>query len=316
LVRQIVIRLGAGVFTLWAVSLAIFLATRALPGDAAQVALGQSATPVLVTGLRKEFGLDRPLLTQYRDWLGGFLHGDLGHSLPGGTPVSTIVNQRIGNTAILAGLTLLLLVPVSLALGIASAARARRLLDQSIGAITLGLVATPEFVLGSMLALALSVWLGWLPPVSLANSTGALFEHPEVLVLPILTLLAASAGQTVRMVRVTMIEVLDSPYIDMARLKGVKERDVLVRHALPNAVGPLIQVVTLNIPWLLGGAIIVESVFAYPGLGSALVGAVSARDLPTVASISVIIASVVVVANLLADVLIIVMNPRLKRPRG
>ena len=217
------------------------------------------------------------------------------------------------NTVILTVCTMALLIVFGMGLGVVSALRPGRWLDQSIGGGTIFLIALPEFVIGTILVLLLSVWLDLLPPVSLIESSRALVSEPTLLVLPVLTLLAATVAATIRMIRATMIEVLESPYVEIARLKGVRERDVIVRHALPNALGPSVQVLALNIPWLVGGIVVVESVFEYHGLGLGLVDGVARRDLPTVQAVTILIAAAIITTNLLADVINIVLNPRLRR---
>ena len=206
-----------------------------------------------------------------------------------------------------------LLIVVGMGLGVVSALRPGRWLDQSIGGGTIFLIALPEFVIGTILVLLLSVWLDVFPPVSLIESSRALVSEPTLLVLPVLTLLAATVAATIRMIRATMIEVLESPYVEIARLKGVRERDVIIRHALPNALGPSVQVLALNIPWLVGGIVVVESVFEYHGLGLGLVDGVARRDLPTVQAVTILIAAAIITTNILADVINIVLNPRLRR---
>ncbi len=315
MLRRILVRIGVGLATLWAVTALVFLGTEALPGDAATAALGREATPALVQGLRKEFGLDRPVLVRYGKWLDGLLHGNLGRSLPSGDPVTSIIGDKVRNTAVLGLATLAVLVPLSVGLGIASAVRRDRLLDHVVAGTTLALISTPEFVVGTLLAVLFAVWLRWLPPVSLIDPSRSAFTQPRLLVLPVATLLAASVAQTTRMVRATMIDVLDSEYVQMAQLKGVPERRVLLRHALPNALGPTIQVIALNIAWLMGGIVVVEAVFQFPGLGSTLTTAVAARDQPTVEAIAMLIATVYVVVNVIADVAVILLNPRLRRAR-
>lgn len=316
MLRRILGRVAVGVLTLWAVSLLVFLATQLLPGDAAQAALGQQATPQLVAGLRKQFGLDRPVFVRYGEWLAGFVHGDLGHSLPSGTPVASLLADHVRNTAALAGLTIAVLIPLSLLLGIMSAVRRDRIFDHGVAGVTLALISTPEFVVGSLLALLFSVRLRWLPPASLIDSAQPLLAQSNLLVLPVLTLLAASVAQTTRMVRASMIDALEADYVTMARLKGVPEYRVLLVHALPNALGPTILVVAFNVAWLVGGVIVTEAVFQFPGLGLALTSAVTARDQPTVEAIALLVTAVYVGVNLLADLGVILLNPRLRRSHG
>lgn len=313
LLREIVLRLAAGVFTLIAASALIYLGVSALPGDAATAALGKDATPDLVAGLRKQFGLDRPVLERYGGWLSGFLRGNLGYSLPTGVPVTKVIRDKVWNTVVLAGVTMALLVPLATALGAVSALRPDGTVDQSTAALTLTLIATPQFVIGAILAVVFAVWLKWLPAVSLIDPSRPLISRPSILVLPVLTLLASALAQSVRMIRATMIEVLELPYIEAARLNGVAEWRLLLRHALPNIVAPAIQVLAYNVPWLLGGVVIVESVFEYRGVGLTLITAVQSRDLPTVEALAMLTTVAIVATSLCADMTVILLNPRLRR---
>jgi peptide/nickel transport system permease protein len=313
MLRRILVRVAIGVATLLAVSAIVFLGTEALPGDAAQAVLGQTATPQLLHQYRHDWGLDRPVLTRYGDWLSGCVRGDLGKSLPSGDPVSKIISDKARNTFALAIATLIVLVPLSVGLGILSAVRRDSVLDQAVSSSTLTLIATPEFVVGTLLAVVVAVWLGWLPPVSLVDATRPITSQLDLLVLPVLALLAAAVAQTIRMVRATMIDVLQSDYVQMARLKGVAPWNVMLRHALPNALGPTIQILAFTVGWLIGGVVVVETVFQYPGLGLTFRNAVSARDLPTVEAIAMVVTGVYVVVNLLADIAVILLNPRLRR---
>jgi peptide/nickel transport system permease protein len=315
MLRRLAARLLIGLATAWAAATLVFFGVEALPGDAAQAALGQDARPVLLAEVRKEFGLNRPVLVRYRDWLSGFLRGDLGKSLPSGRPVTSVIGDKLRNTAWLAAVTIAILIPLGVGLGVATAVRRDRFLDHAVSGSTLALISTPEFVVGTLLAVLLAVWLQWLPPVSLIDPAKSIVGQPRELVLPVLTLLAASIAQTIRMVRASMIDVLQSDYVEIARLKGVPERRVLFRHALPNAFGPMIQVIAINIAWLTGGIVVVESVFQFPGLGSTLVQAVAARDLATVEAITVLFAAIYITVNLIADVAVILFNPRLRRAR-
>jgi peptide/nickel transport system permease protein len=310
---MILTRLGVAVLTLLAVSLVVFVGTEALPGDAATAVLGREATPAAVAKLQHDFGLDRPLVTRYVDWLDGLVHGDLGRSMPSGEHVSSLIADPIRNTAVLGLATLALLVPLVLVLGVLTAVRRDGSLDFITGGVTLGLIAVPEFVTGSLLVVVFAAWLGWFPAVSLIDSSQSLISQRSALVLPVLTLLVASVAQGVRMVRACMIDVLRTDYIEALRLKGIRERDVLFRHALPNALGPTIQVLALTIAWLTGGVVVVEAVFQFNGVGLALTGAVSSRDVPTVQAIALLVAAVYVVLNLLSDVATLLLNPRLRR---
>lgn len=313
MLRLVATRIGAGLLTLWVASVVVFFATELLPGDAAQAALGQQATPQQVELLRREFGLDRPALHRYVEWLGGFVQGDFGLSLPSKQPVVSIIDSRVRNTAALAALTIALLIPISLFLGIVSAMRRDSLLDRVIASTSLALISTPEFVVGSLLALLLAVRLGWFPPASLIDAGLPLDRQFQMFVLPVLTLLAAEVAQTTRMIRAAMIDVLDSDFVTMARLKGVPEARVLLRHALPNALAPTLQILAFNVAWLTGGVVVVENVFQFPGLGLALTSAVAGRDGPTVECITMLVTGLYILANLLADIGVIALNPRLRR---
>jgi peptide/nickel transport system permease protein len=321
LIRLIAIRVLVGIATLFAVSAVVFLGMEALPGDAATAALGeQSAQPEVVAQVRHQFGLDRPVLERYGDWLAGFVQGDLGQSLTtgysveaGGNAVSDVVARRGMNTAALTIGTVALLIPLGVLFGLLSAIRRDRMLDHTVATTSLTLIALPEFVVGTLLAVVFAVWLGVLPPISLVSGDSSVFTQYAILVLPVLTLLASALGQTIRMVRACVIEVLQAPYVEMARLKGLSERRVLLHHALPNALGPTIQAVALNIAYLAGGVVVVEAVFQYPGIGSTLAGAVSIRDAPVVQGLVMVITVIYVVVNLCADIAIILLNPRLRR---
>ena len=315
MLRAIVVKTATALAVLFAVSVIVFFGTEALPGDAAEAALGQTATPELLAQYRKDFGLDRPVLERYLDWAGGMLQGDLGRSLPSGDPVSSVISDRIANTAILSLIVLLLLVPLSMLLGTLSAMRRDSAFDHVVTTSTLSIIALPEFVVGAFLIVIFATWTGLLPPVSLVDPSLGLLAQPSVLILPVLTLLAAILGQTTRMVRACMIDVLGSDYVEMSRLKGVPESKVLLRHALPNAMGPTIQVLVLNVAWLAGGVVIAEKVFEFPGLGLALANAVSARDIATVQAIVMLITATYLFVTLLADLLEVRLDPRLARAR-
>ena len=311
--RRIVLRVAVGIATLWAASALVFFGTEALPGDAAQAVLGNTVTPELLAQYREDFDLNRPVQDRYLDWVAGLPRGDLGRSLPSGDDVASLIGDKVRNSAILAGITMLLLIPLSIVVGILTAVYRDRAADHSVTATTLLLISTPEFVVGTLLVLVIAVWLDLLPPVSLVDPTQSTLSQGSILVLPVLTLLTMSSAHAIRMVRACMIDVLQSEYVQMARLKGVPERRVLFRHALPNAIGPTLQVLATNVAWLLGGVVIVETVFQYPGMGLELTHAVSARDLGTVEALTLLIAAAYIFVNLLADIGVIILNPRLRR---
>jgi peptide/nickel transport system permease protein len=314
LLKLILIRIGLGAVTLFLVTVVVFAATQALPGDAARAILGREAVNnARYEALRAELGLDRPLTAQYTHWLGGVLSGNLGKSLADGQPVTQYLGRRVENTFILVVVAALLSVPVSLLLGSFTALKRDTRFDTSLTIGSLSLAALPEFVIGIILILLLTTEVfHWMPAVSDVSPDKPISQQLSLFVLPALTLTLAVAPYMIRILRASTIEVLESEYVMMARLKGLPERLVLNRHALPNALAPALQVTALNLAWLAGGVVVVEYVFAFPGIGSALVDAVGNRDMPVVQAICLIIAAVYVVANLTADILTILVSPRLR----
>lgn len=303
-----------GVLTLWLVSLIVFGATQALPGDAAKAILGQEATPAKVQALRSELGLDKSKPQQYVDWLSGVLRGDMGTSLAQrNTSVTTLLQTRVFNSAVLVLVAAGLSIPVSLLIGALSALWRDSPFDMCISIGTLALAALPEFVLGIALIMIFATsLLDVLPAVSRLDSSLSIWSQWQMLILPALTLLLAVGPYIVRILRASMIEVLESEYVAMARLKGLRTRIILTRHALPNAVIPAIQGTALQLAWLAGGIVVVEYLFGFPGIGGALVEAIASRDLPVIQALSLLIASVYVLTNLGADILTILVSPRLR----
>jgi peptide/nickel transport system permease protein len=298
-------RLAAGVLTLLVASALIFTATQLLPGDLATAALGRDATPQALAQLREQWGLNRPAIVRYGLWLGGIARGDLGTSVINGVPVTQLIGQRLLNSLLLVATTLGLLVPLSLALGIAAALRRGSPFDTLTQLITLATGAMPEFTIGIVLVLVFAIAWPILPAVSFNVS-------PTSLVLPVATLLLLSLAYTARMVRAGTLEVLGSDYVALARLKGLPEASVIRHHVLPNALGPSVQAFALTAAWLAGGVVIVEYLFDYPGIGQGLVGAVASRDVPTVEALSLILAAVYIVGNLVADLSTVLLTPRLR----
>jgi peptide/nickel transport system permease protein len=312
--RQVLTTVGVALLTLWSVSLATFFGLNLLPGDEARILAGQYATPSSVAILRHQLGLNQPIIDRYVSWLSGLLHGHLGRDpLLGNFTVLQTISGPVRNTLVLAAVTIVILVPLSILLGVVSAVRRDGVVDTVISSTSLALVAVPEFVIGAFLVLVFAVWAGLFPAVSLINPTRSVLGQPGILVLPVLTLLVSAVAGTTRMVRACMINVLSADYIQLARLKGVPERTILLRHALPNALGPVLQVFALNVAWLAGGVVIVENVFQYPGLGSQLVASVATRDVVTVEAIVIMITGVYIVTNLAASLAVTLMNPRLRR---
>jgi len=315
LLKLILIRLGLGLLTLFLVSLVVFAATQALPGDPAQAILGrEAADKARYEALRKQLELDRPLLAQYGGWLGGVVRGDLGSSIvQQGIPVTDLLRERVLNSATLVALAALLSIPLSIVIGAFSAVWRDSKFDSSVNLINLGLAALPEFVIGIALVLLFATAVfSWLPAVSRIDPDVGVGSQLELFVLPAVTLCLAVIPYVSRMLRASAIEVLESEYVMMARLKGLSGRVVLWRHTLPNAIVPTLQVIAINLAWLAGGIVTVEYLFGFPGIGYSLVDAVANRDVPMVQALVLLIAAVYVVLNLTADVLTILINPRLR----
>jgi peptide/nickel transport system permease protein len=306
-------RLGLGLLTLALVSIVVFAATQALPGNAARAILGRDATPQRLAALTAQLHLNSPVTSQYLHWLGGVLTGNLGTSAASGTPVTTLISGRIANSAFLVLVSALVALPLSVLLGVIMARRRDRAVDHALSMVTLALAALPEFVIGIALVLIFATNLSHLfPAVSLVPPGEHVWNHPNVVVLPAATLVLAVTPYISRIMRGSMIEVLESDYVTMARLKGLPERTVIWRHAVPNAIVPAIQVSALQLAYMAGGVVVVEFVFTFPGIGAALVDSVGNRDVPVVQALVLIIAAVYVVVNLLADVATIVVTPRLR----
>lgn len=305
-------RLLVGVLVLAVVSVFVFVATQAL-GDPAGAILGRDATPERLAALRKELNLDASLVGQYFDWVGGLLQGSFGNSLAAQQPVSDLLGARLVNSAVLVLCAAVVSIPLSVALGSWAALRREKLFDHVSSNLILVLAALPEFVVGVLLVILFATTvMHAFPAISSVPPGQQPWNTPEILVLPTATLVVAVAPYVTRIMRASMIEVLESDFVEMARLKGLPERTVLIRHALPNAIGPALQVIALNLAYLAGGAVVVEYVFNYPGIGSALQDAVVNHDVPVVQALAMLIAGVYVVLNLLADVATILVTPRLR----
>jgi peptide/nickel transport system permease protein len=306
-------RIAFGVLTLFVVSVLVFLLTHAL-GDPAAASLGRDAQqPAVLAARRAELGLDRPLVAQYGDWLGGVLTGDLGRSYVNGRPVGADLRPRVVNSLLLMAAAAAVALPSSLLIGVHAARRRDRAFDRTTNGLTLVLAAIPEFVLATLLVIVFSVGVfELLPAVSSVRGTTRPWDDLDGMVLPTLTLALVAVPYVVRSTRAAMIEVLDSDYIEMARLNGIPARTVLWRHALPNTVGPTIQVVALSLAFMAGGVVVVERVFNYPGVGAALVEAIDAHDVPVVQAIAMSVAVLYVALNTLADVGTVLVTPRLR----
>jgi len=305
-------RVLLGVLTLVVVSIVVFALTQAL-GDPVEAILGREAQPASVAAMREELGLNRPVITQYSDWLSGLVTGDPGISYTNGVPVLEVLGDRIWNSLFLMLVSALVSIPISIAIGTLTAARRDTAFDSTSSATSLVLASMPEFVTGLLLIvlLATNVWQVF-PAVVRIRPGEAPWVDAGALVLPVLTLTLGVVPYVSRVMRASMIEVLESDYIEMARLKGLPERTVVWRHALPNAIGPTLQVIAINIAYLAGGVIVVENIFNYPGIGLALRDAVTDVNVPVVQFIAMLIAAIYVVVNLLADVGTILVTPRLR----
>ncbi len=305
-------RLFAGAALLLVLSSLIFLGTALLPGDAASALLGRSATPAALAKLREELGLDQPLVTRYVTWLWAFLRGDLGTSLMNGRAVSESIAARLGNTLFLAGFAAIIVVPLSVFLGLVSVRYRGSIIDRAITVLTRGLVALPEFFVGYLLIYVLSISLGWFASSSTVFPSMSFSDRLVATVLPCLTLVIAVAGHVATMVRASVLDVLSRPFIEMAALKGVPHGAIVWRHALPNALSPIINVVLINLAYLVAGVVVVEVVFVYPGMGQLMVDSVVNRDIPVVQASALLFAAIYVGLNLCADVLAVLANPRLR----
>jgi len=303
-----------GIFTLFLVSIVVFAATQVLPGDTARAILGRTATPDSLAALRKQLNLSEPVVNQYGTWIWGFARGDLGHSRVGtNPPVTEVIGQRLENSAVLVLLAALISTPLSIALGAVSARRRDGPFDHITSVTMLALAALPEFVVGIVLVVLFGTTVFTvLPAVSLIPPGESPWHHLNGLVLPTLALIVAVAPYTARIMRASMVDVLESDYVEMARLKGIREQRVIWRHAVPNAIAPSIQATALNLAYLAGGIVAVEYVFGYPGIGSALVDAVHNRDVPVVQALAMLIAAIYIVLNVIADVVSILVSPRLR----
>ena len=306
-------RLLLGIVVLILVSILVFLATQALPGDPARAILGRSATPQSLAALRRQLHLDRPVIEQYWTWVTGLLHGNLGTSLAAQEPISTLLAPKLVNSAVLVALAAVLSIPLSIAIGAYAALKREKAFDQASSNLLLALAALPEFVVGLVLVILFATTvLHALPAVSTIPPGSRPWNNWLALILPTLALVIAVAPYVARIMRASMIEVLESDYVEMARLKGLPERTVLVRHALPNALGPVFQVIALNLAYLAGGIIFIEVVFNYTGVGGAIAEAVVNHDLPVIQALAMLIAAVYVILNLLADVATILVTPKLR----
>lgn len=310
LARLVGARLLVAAGLLLAASTLVFWALALVPGDAASQVLGADATPQRLAALRQQYGLDEPVWRRYLDWLSGLARGDLGASVTSSRPVIDLVAGPAGRSAALAGVALLAVVVLGLGGGIAAGLQPLGRLDRVISSVSLVLVSVPEFVIASALILVLADGLGWLPSVSLLPSSGQVWDRPELLVLPALTVALLGSASVLRLVRAVVAAHAGSAHVEAAVVDGLPRRSVVGRHLLPGVVGPVAQSAATLVPYLVGGTVVVEQVFSYPGLGQLLVGAVAARDPLVVQGVCLLLAATTVLAYLLADVVGQVSDPR------
>ncbi|MDT8854071.1 ABC transporter permease [Paracoccaceae bacterium Fryx2] len=311
----VVQRIALGLVLLFAVSVLIFVGTQILPGDVAQSILGQSATPVSLANLRAELGLNDPPVTRYFNWLGAVLQGDLGRALTNGQDIAEAMGKRLGNTLFLAFWAAVISVPLAILLGLIAVRYRDRWPDKVISTVTLATVSVPEFLLGYILVYFLSVKFRLLPSLATVYDGMSLGEKLYAISLPVLVLVLVVLGHMMRMTRAAILNVMQSAYIETAELKGLRPFAVIARHAFPNAVAPVVNVVMLNLAYLVVGVVVVEVVFVYPGMGQYLVDHVAKRDVPVVQACGLVFAAVYIGLNIVADVVSILANPRLRHPK-
>ena len=315
-------RLALGVMTLFLVSIVIFVSVAMLPGDFASAVLGQGATPETVKAFQEELGLNQPAFKRYLDWIGNVLVGDFGTSFAGraaagetsSREVIELIAPRLANTLSLAGLAAIIAVPIALTLGLLAALYRNSWFDRLVNSATLATISVPEFFVAYVLVLFLAVKFPIFPAISNLSSDPGLGEWLNKAILPALTLSFVIVAHMMRMTRAAVINLLSSPYVEMAHIKGLTQREVILRHALPNAWAPIANVIALNMAYLIVGVVVVEVVFVYPGAGQIMVDSVSVRDVPVVQATALIFATAFITLNLVADIISIVTNPRLLHP--
>jgi peptide/nickel transport system permease protein len=305
-------RLVVMLTTLLIVSFIVFSATSLLPGDTATILLGQAATPEAVAGLRTAMHLDDPALLRFVRWLLGLLQGELGTSYANNMAIADLIGPRFVNSMKLAGITTIIAVPLALTLGISSAMLRGTLYDRAVTVLTIGVISVPEFMIATLAVLLFAVYLKWLPALSLVSEVHTLFDVLRVYAMPVITLTFVVSAQMIRMSHAAVIETLDTPYVEMALLKGAPRMRIVLRHALPNALGPIVNAVALSLSYLVGGVIIVETIFNYPGIAKLMVDGVATRDLPLIQSCAMIFCVGYLLLITTADIIAIMSNPRLR----
>ncbi|MET3614268.1 peptide/nickel transport system permease protein [Rhizobium aquaticum] len=305
-------RLFLSVITLLIVSFAVFFATNMLPGDTAAILLGQAATPEAVAGLRHAMHLDEPAMLRFLRWLAGVLTGDFGTSYANNMPIAQLIGYRFVNTMELAGITALVAVPLALTLGITAAVLRGSVYDRIVTVLTIGVISVPEFVVASTAVLIFAVYLKWLPAISFVNEVHSIYDLLRMYAMPVVTLTFVVSAQIIRMTRAAVIETLSTPYVEMALLKGASRSRIVLRHALPNSLGPIVNALALSLSYLIGGVIIIETIFNYPGIAKLMVDAVATRDLPLIQTCALIFCLGYLILITIADIIAILSNPRLR----
>jgi peptide/nickel transport system permease protein len=308
-------RLSLGIFLLFAASALLFGLTEILPGDAAQAQLGQSATPENLANLREEMGLNRPAITRYAEWIYGILTGDMGNALSNKLPIGEQIGKRLGATMFLAFWAALISVPFAILLGLIAVRYLNRFPDKAISGSTLAAISLPEFMIAYILIFVFAVKLGWAPSFANVPPDMPLLEKLHSISLPIAVLTMVVLAHMMRMTRAAILNVMQSAYIETAELKGLSSFEVIRKHAFPNAVAPIVNVVMINLAYLVVGVVVVEAVFAYPGMGQYLVDAVVKRDVPVVLTSGIIFSAVYIILNMIADIVSILSNPKLRHPK-
>ncbi|MEO9903165.1 ABC transporter permease [Nisaea sp.] len=305
-------RLGIAMITLIIVSFAVFFATELLPGDVAEILLGQAATPEAVAGLRTAMGLDESAMSRFLGWLTGLVSGDLGTSYVNNVEVVELIGGRLTNSMRLAAVTTVISVPIALGLGIGAAMWRGSIFDRAVSILTISVISIPEFMVATLAVLIFAVWLKWLPALSFGADIGSVLDMLRAYAMPVIALAFVVSAQMIRMTRAAVIETINTPYVEMALLKGASRTRRVLIHALPNALGPIANAVALSLSYLVGGVIIVETIFNYPGVAKLMVDAVATRDLPLIQSCAMIFCVSYISLITLADMIAILANPRLR----
>ncbi len=313
ILRMIAGRVVVALVTLLIVAVVIFFATALLPGDVAQILLGQAATPEAVAGLRTAMHLDQPAAVRFLLWLRNLATGDLGTSYVNNLPVSQLIGGRLVNSLKLAGITAAVSVPFALTIGITAAILRGTIVDRIISFFTIAVISVPEFMVATLAVIIFAVYLGWLTALSMTGDITTISGLLKAFAMPVITLSFVISAQMIRMTRAAVIETLSAPYVEMALLKGASPSRIVLRHALPNALGPIVNAVALSLSYLLGGVIIVETIFNYPGIAKLMLDAVSTRDLPLIQSCAMIFCLAYLLLITIADLVAIISNPRLRK---